>query len=63
MSVRTKVFGTMKDGHKVTLYSIQNQNGMIVEVMDYGAILVNLLVPDHSQHDAHNSLGIINMLS
>ena len=47
MSVRTKVFGTMKDGHKVTLYSIQNQNGMIAEVMDYGAILVNLLVPDH----------------
>ena len=25
MSVCTKVFGTMKDGHKVTLYSIQNQ--------------------------------------
>lgn len=47
MSVRTKVFGTMKDGHEVTLYSIQNQNGMIAEVMDYGAILVNLLVPDH----------------
>ena len=46
MSVCTKVFGTMKDGHEVTLYCIQNQNGMTAEVMDYGAILVNLLVPD-----------------
>ena len=42
MSVRTKVFGTMKDGHKVTLYIIHNQNGMIAKVMDYGKIHVNL---------------------
>lgn len=46
MSVMKKNFGKTKDGQEVTLFSIQNNNGMKAEVMNYGAILVNLYVPD-----------------
>lgn len=46
MSVTEKNFGKNQKGQDVTLYSIENKNGMTVQVMDFGAILVNLLVPD-----------------
>ncbi len=39
-------FGKTKDGKEVTLYSISNSKGMRADVTDYGANLVNLLVPN-----------------
>ena len=38
MSITQESFGTTKNGEKVTLYRITNKNGMIAEVIDYGAI-------------------------
>lgn len=46
MGVTTKCFGTTKEGAKVTLYTITNKNGLSVSAIDYGANIVNLLVPD-----------------
>ncbi len=46
MSVTTSNFGTTKDGKEVTLYAIENKNGMKAEVIDYGANIVRLFVPD-----------------
>ena len=46
MSVTTSNFGTTKDGKEVTLYAIENKNGMKAEVIDYGANIVSLFVPD-----------------
>ena len=46
MSITQESFGTTKNGEKVTLYRITNKNGMIAEVIDYGAILRALFVPD-----------------
>ncbi len=46
MKMEKTVFGTMKDGTEIYLYSIENSNGMKAEVINYGAILVNLYVPD-----------------
>lgn len=46
MGIATKSFGNTPDGKAATLYSIKNDNGVIAEVTDFGAILVNLLVPD-----------------
>ncbi len=46
MSITTKKFGTTKDGAEVTLYTITNKNGMSVSAIDYGANIVNLVVPD-----------------
>ena len=46
MSVTQKVFGKTKQGEEVFLYSIKNAKGVTAEVTNYGAILVNLYVPD-----------------
>lgn len=46
MSVTKKLFGKTPQGEEVFLYSIKNANGVTAEVTSYGAILVNLLVPD-----------------
>lgn len=48
MSITTKKFGTTKNGETVTSYILKNENGMEAEFIDYGAILVRLLVPDAS---------------
>lgn len=46
MSVEKKVFGKTKDGQEVYLYSLENSKGVKADVTNYGAILVNLFVPD-----------------
>jgi aldose 1-epimerase len=46
MGVSKEKFGTTKDGREAYLYTIENGNGMQAKVTDFGAILVDLLVPD-----------------
>lgn len=46
MSISTKSFGKTKNGEEVTRYTITNKNGLSVSALDYGAVIVNLLVPD-----------------
>jgi aldose 1-epimerase len=57
MAITTKNFGKTKDNKDVTLYSITNSNGVTAEVTDFGAILVNLLVPDKNGNKADVVLG------
>lgn len=44
MNVRS--FGKTKDGRTAALYVLMNSSGMLAAVTDYGAALVNLIVPD-----------------
>jgi len=44
--ITTKEFGTMEDGKVVSMYSISNSKGFQADVINYGAILVNLFTPD-----------------
>lgn len=46
MSISKKEFGVTKDGKQAYLYTMSNENGMEAAVTDFGAILVNLIVPD-----------------
>jgi aldose 1-epimerase len=46
MSVESAAFGTSKEGKEIVLYSIKNSKGMVAKVMNLGAILVELWVPD-----------------
>lgn len=46
MGISKKVFGVTKDGKETFLYTISNQNGMKAAVTNFGAILVQLIVPD-----------------
>ena len=46
MGVTAKKFGELTSGEEITLYHLVNQSGAYAEVMDYGAILVKVGVPD-----------------
>ena len=39
-------FGVTADGKEARLYTLENKNGMKACVSDYGAVLVDLFVPD-----------------
>ncbi|GAH94558.1 unnamed protein product, partial [marine sediment metagenome] len=39
-------FGTTTEGVTVDLYTLKNNNGMIVKITNYGGIVTSLLVPD-----------------
>ena len=56
-SVQSKPFGKTADGSQVTLYELLNANGLRVTAMDYGAILVDLEVPDRNGKSADINLG------
>lgn len=46
MSVERQNFGKTKDGQKISLYTVTNNQGMVMKVTDFGAILVSVLVKD-----------------
>ncbi len=46
MAIRTENFGKTKEGTEVTLYTLENKNGMKVQAIDYGANIVALYAPD-----------------
>ena len=45
-SVTEAAFGVLEDGGKVTLYTLTNAAGAEVRIINYGAIVVSLKVPD-----------------
>ena len=47
-SITQKTFGKTPAGRPVTLYTLSNTKGMSVGIMDYGATIVDLIVPDRS---------------
>lgn len=46
MRIEKTIFGTMGDGTQIFQYSMENSRGMKAQVINYGAILVRLYVPD-----------------
>lgn len=48
MSVEKSFWGMTKDGKEVHKYFIANEQGANLEVIDYGAILVSVCVPDNT---------------
>jgi len=57
MGITKKAFGTAKDGRQATLYILENSKGMRAAVSDFGAVLVNLEVPDKNGHAVDVTLG------
>lgn len=57
MAIIEKDFGTTQDGIKVYLYEINNTNGAAMQVTNFGAVLVSLLVPDKENHLVDVVLG------
>lgn len=46
MSVTERTFAELLSGEEVKLYHLENRSGAYAEVLQYGAILVKLVVPD-----------------
>ena len=46
MTFETKPFGTTKDGRSVTAWTLSNDGGMRATILDYGATIQSLVVPD-----------------
>lgn len=46
MKTEKTLFGTTQDGTAIYLYSLENSHGMKAQVMNFGAVLVRLYVPD-----------------
>lgn len=57
MAITTKSFGVTTDGTEVNLYTITNSKGFAAGVTDFGAILVNLFVPDKTGKTVDVVLG------
>lgn len=55
--MKKEQFGTTKDGKEIYLYTLENENGMQAKVMNYGAILVSLRVPDKNGEIGDVCLG------
>jgi len=45
MAIERKVFGTMPDGKEIYIYTLKNNNGMTVDITNYGGIIVSSLIP------------------
>ena len=55
--VTQEPFGRMPDGTEVNIYELTNAKGMRAKVIDYGAILVSLEVPDRAGKLGDVALG------
>jgi len=55
--ITMKPFGETEDGKSVYLYSLQNSNGMKVDIMNYGCTVVRLFAPDRTGEMADVVLG------
>lgn len=52
MGMKISDFGKLADGREAKLVTIANKNGMTIEVTNYGATLVGIVVPDkNGRHD------------
>ena len=61
LSLVQETFGHLPDGRAVTRYTLSNQDGMRVEVINYGAILAELHVPDRNGNTTNVVLGFDNL--
>ena len=48
MKCYKKSFGKLPSGEKVHIFHLENDNGVVLELIEYGAIIHRLIVPDRS---------------
>jgi aldose 1-epimerase len=61
VTIEKKVFSKMPDGRTAYLYSLENENGMKVEITNYGGIIVRLFLPDRNGNLDDVVLGYDNL--
>ena len=61
LSVTKSSFGKTSDGQKVDLYTLTNDNGLIVKITNYGGTVTQLWVPDRNGNLDDIVLGFDNI--
>lgn len=61
INISRKEFGKLKDERTAYLYTLENKNGMKVEITNYGGIIVKLYVPDREGNLNDIVLGYDNL--
>ncbi len=61
ISISKQKFGELKDGRRADLYTLENENGMKVDITNYGGIIVRLYVPDREGNLDDIVLGYDNL--
>ena len=46
MSITQEDYGHTKDGRLVVEYTLKNENGMVVKIINFGAAVTSILIPD-----------------
>lgn len=59
--INQEVFGTLPSGEKVFIYTLTNKNGMEVKIINYGATIVSLKVPDKNNKFEDVVMGYDNL--
>lgn len=59
--LKRKSFGVTKDGEKASRFILENSKGMCVEVSDFGALVLSILVPDKRDSIRDVVLGFENL--
>ncbi len=62
MKVESKAFGNI-DGQEVTLFMLENENGMKVDITNYGGIVTSIIVPDKNGDFENITLGFDDLQS
>ena len=57
VSITKSFYGKTKDNKKIDLYSFKNENGMQVDIINYGGIITSLKVPDKNGETENIVLG------
>ena len=57
VSITKSFYGKTKDNKKIDLYSFKNENGMQVDIINYGGIITSLKVPDKNGETEDIVLG------
>lgn len=57
MNIEKSEFGKTEEGQPVTLYTVTNEQGLVMKLIDYGAIIVELHTPDRDGRLANINVG------
>ncbi len=61
MDINSRPFGELPDGKHVQLFTLVNDNGIEVGILDYGGTIVSLVTPDRDGSVDDIVLGFDNL--
>ena len=61
MQLEQTSWGSTDDGKKVTMFTCTNSNGLVLRMIDYGASVVALEVPDRNRTFSNVALGFASL--